>query len=210
MNPLDRRVRTREVNVRRHEDTMPTKTRYRTEGDFTCIDMVTKTAQQLFDMRDPSPFRERDLDDDAIEYLLSSARDIGSHARLRVVFTIASERDPVLTESEIVAAVRAHLAYEREKQSRKIRELLARGRRFLFVGLTTLAVFLSAAELTKLLTETHFSQILHEGLVITGWVAMWRPLEILLYEWWPHVEQRRLIENVLAGDILVQNRPPSA
>lgn len=189
---------------------MPTKTRYRTEGDFTCIDMVTKTAQQLFDMRDPSPFRERDLDDDAIEYLLSSARDIGSHARLRVVFTIASERDPVLTESEIVAAVRAHLAYEREKQSRKIRELLARGRRFLFVGLTTLAVFLSAAELTKLLTETHFSQILHEGLVITGWVAMWRPLEILLYEWWPHVEQRRLIENVLAGDILVQNRPPSA
>jgi len=45
--------------------------------------MVTKSARQLFDMRDPSPFRERDLDDDAVEYLLlSSAREIG-HRRGR-------------------------------------------------------------------------------------------------------------------------------
>jgi hypothetical protein len=183
------------------------KARYRTEGDFTCIDMVTKSAQQLFDMRDPSPFRERDLDDDAVDYLLSSARDIGRQAKLRVVFTIAGERDPVLDESEIVAAVRGHLSYEREKQSRKIRELLARGRRFLLVGLSTLAIFLSAAELTKYLAVTHFTQILHEGLVITGWVAMWRPLEILLYEWWPHVEQRRLIDHVLAGDIVALHQP---
>ena len=24
-----------------------------------------------------------------------------------------------------------------------------------------------------------------ESLVIGGWVAMWRPLEIFLYDWWP-------------------------
>jgi len=24
-----------------------------------------------------------------------------------------------------------------------------------------------------------------EGLVIIGWVAMWRPLDIYLYRWWP-------------------------
>ena len=27
--------------------------------------------------------------------------------------------------------------------------------------------------------------ILKEGLLIVGWVAMWRPLEIFLYDWWP-------------------------
>jgi hypothetical protein len=28
-------------------------------------------------------------------------------------------------------------------------------------------------------------EILDEGLLIIGWVAMWRPLEIFLYEWVP-------------------------
>jgi hypothetical protein len=30
-----------------------------------------------------------------------------------------------------------------------------------------------------------FGQALHEGLAIGGWVAMWRPLEVFLYDWWP-------------------------
>jgi hypothetical protein len=28
-----------------------------------------------------------------------------------------------------------------------------------------------------------FSDIIGEGMLIIGWVAMWRPLEIFLYEW---------------------------
>jgi hypothetical protein len=185
---------------------MMTKARYRTEDGFTCIDMAAKSARQLFDMRDPSPYRERDLDDDAVEYLLASAREIGRRAKLRVVITIDGERDPVLTEDVIVAAVRAHLEYERERQVRKVRELLRLGRRFLVVGVTSLVALLSAAELTSFLPSSHFSEILREGLVITGWVAMWRPLELLLYDWWPHVEQRRIVDAVLAGEIVVVHR----
>jgi len=182
--------------------------RYRTEGEFTCIDMVTKSARQLFDMRDPSPFRERDLDDDAVEYLLTAAREIGHRAKLRVVITIEGERDPVLDEQEIVAAVRTHLEYERGRQVRKVRELLALGRRFLLVGAGALALLLSAAELTTFLPKGHVVQILHEGLVITGWVAMWRPLELLLFDWWPHLEQRRVVDAVLAGEIVVVHTAP--
>lgn len=27
--------------------------------------------------------------------------------------------------------------------------------------------------------------LLQDGLVIIGWVALWRPAEIFLYDWWP-------------------------
>jgi hypothetical protein len=27
--------------------------------------------------------------------------------------------------------------------------------------------------------------IVDQGLLILGWVAMWRPIEVLLYDWWP-------------------------
>jgi hypothetical protein len=189
---------------------MTSPARYRTEGEFTCIDMVTRSARQLFDMRDPSPFRERDLDDDAVEYLLTAAREIGHRAKLRVVITIEGERDPVLNEQEIVAAVRTHLEYERGRQVRKLREQLALGRRFLLVGAGALALLLSAAELTAFLPKSHVVQILREGLVITGWVAMWRPLELLLFDWWPHLEQRRVVDAVLAGEIVVVHKAPAS
>jgi hypothetical protein len=30
-----------------------------------------------------------------------------------------------------------------------------------------------------------WATIAREGLTIAGWVAMWRPMEIYLYDWWP-------------------------
>jgi hypothetical protein len=33
---------------------------------------------------------------------------------------------------------------------------------------------------------------LDERLLIVGWVAMWRPLEIFLCDWWPIAGERRL------------------
>jgi hypothetical protein len=181
-------------------------TRYRTDGDVTCIDIVMKDARQLFDMRDPAPYRERALDDDAVEYLLGAARDVGTRVKLRVAIRIEGEPDAVLTPEVITAAVRAHLEYERQRQRRKVRDVLAQGRRSLAIGVGALTVLLSLAELTTLLPGSHLSQILREGLVIIGWVAMWRPLELLLYDWWPHVEQRRLIDAVLAADLMVTHR----
>jgi hypothetical protein len=38
----------------------------------------------------------------------------------------------------------------------------------------------------------NFSTILRESLTIVGWVAMWRPMQIFLYDWWPLARRRRL------------------
>jgi hypothetical protein len=35
-------------------------------------------------------------------------------------------------------------------------------------------------------------ELFREGLLIVGWVAMWRPLQIYLYEWWPVLQRQRL------------------
>jgi len=38
--------------------------------------------------------------------------------------------------------------------------------------------------------------LLREGrwsLLIAGWIAMWRPLEIIFYEWWPLARQGRIL-----------------
>ena len=49
----------------------------------------------------------------------------------------------------------------------------------------------------------HTREILCEGLVIGGWVVMWRPIEVLLYDWWPLVQKRKHIGRILAAQIEV-------
>jgi hypothetical protein len=49
---------------------------YRVEGERTCIDIRLRGVQQLFDGRDPAPFRERDLDEDAVDYIRAAADEI--------------------------------------------------------------------------------------------------------------------------------------
>jgi hypothetical protein len=77
----------------------------------------------------------------------------------------------------------------------------------LAVGLVVLVVFLSLAGFVVTFPPAPAREILREGFVITGWVAMWRPLEILLYDWWPMVDQRRQVSRLLDAPVSIRYVP---
>jgi hypothetical protein len=178
--------------------------RYRTEGGRSCIDLNIRQSRQLFDGRDPAPFHERDLDDDAVAYILDASQEISRTQPLALVVTISDEPEPRLAPELIAAAIRSHFAYAGEQIERRLREHLRRGHVTLGVGLAVLVLFLTLAQLTVSLTAGTVREILREGLVITGWVAMWRPLEILLYDWWPLIDERRHIRRILEAKVSIR------
>ena len=183
---------------------MAERPRYRVEDGLWCIDIKVRQARQLFDSRDPAPFRERDLDEKAVEYLLGAALEIPRHRPLKLVVMVAEPTEPPVPREVIVEATRAHFAYQLEQVSRRLAEHVRRGRGFLVVGITVLAAFLTLAEFTQALPGGTLREILREGLVITGWVAMWRPLEVLLYDWRPLLDERRQVQRLI--DALVEVR----
>ena len=183
---------------------MAAPTRYRVEDGRWCIDLEVRHSRQLFDTRDPAPFRERDLDADAVQYLLTSAQEIPQARPLALVVTITEEPEPRLPPAVIVEAVHGHFVYEEAQVERRLREHLRRGQLILGVGLTVLVVFLTLAEFTSSLPMGHVREIVREGLVITGWVAMWRPLEVLLYDWWPLIDERRRVRRLLAAPVSIR------
>jgi len=187
---------------------MTARSRYRTEDGKACIDIRLKTSQQLFDGRDPAPFRERGLDEDAVDYIVGEAQEIPAKQPLRIVLMILEEPEPRLGTDDIIEAVRSHFTHEREKLERGLRQHVRRGQLTFVVGLSVLALFLTLAELTSAIPAGHFRQILREGLIITGWVAMWRPLEGLLYDWWPLVETRKRIDRILEAEVSVRHGEP--
>ena len=48
-----------------------------------------------------------------------------------------------------------------------------------------------------------FLKILRESLTIGGWVAMWRPMQIFLYEWWPLARRGRIYRNLSHAEVAV-------
>jgi len=176
---------------------------YRVEGGRTCIDIRVRDVQQLFDTRDPAPFRERDLDEDAVEYIVAAAEEIPTRHPLKIVLTFDAVSPQALSAPDIVLAIHAHFQRELHQVQRRIRNQRQVGQAALGFGLIALVLCLSLAQFTQQLPQSAVRDILREGLIIIGWVAMWRPMESLLFDWWPLAQQRRRVARLLDAEIQV-------
>jgi hypothetical protein len=81
-----------------------------------------------------------------------------------------------------------------------LNELFRVGRRALAIGLTVLSFALSSVKLPPP-TLRRVLSLVEESLIICGWVANWRPIQIFLYDWWPIVRQRNLYRRLSAAQL---------
>jgi len=146
------------------------------------IELRLSNAGQLFNTMDPSPFHERDLDHDAEEFIVGWAREQPAEVplRLRVVLKQPPDEQVAAMVRESVAH---YFAYRAQDTRRELLELLREGRTALLIGLTFLALMLALRALVP--TGGVGYDLLREGLTICGWVALWKPIDIHLYRWWP-------------------------
>jgi hypothetical protein len=159
------------------------------------ISLKLRELNQLFNSMDPSPFLDRDLDDDAEEFIVSSARELHGSSTFELVVHLGVPPEPeraAVTED----AVRHYFAARAELKDREFRLLLRRGHSVLAIGMLFLATCLTLSGVATKVFPNHLGQILREGLMIVGWVAMWRPLEIYLYDWWPLREESLRLQSL--------------
>jgi hypothetical protein len=88
----------------------------------------------------------------------------------------------------------------------RLRRLFRVGRISLAIGLTVLATLTGLGHLAATVVSGGIGQIVNESLSIGGWVAMWRPIEIFLYEWWPIRDDARLAERLAAMPVRLHYR----
>lgn len=169
------------------------------------IELKISDLHQLFNSMDPSPFHERDLDRDAEEFIVSWARESPKGAVIRLIVHLAHPLPGYSDPQALVAGSLQHyFAYRAEITLRELRQLLQQGRVSLGIGLGFLVVCSGLASLFAPGSGT-WHGIVREGLVILGWVAMWHPLELLLYRWWPVLRLKCLYERLAAAEIVVKS-----
>ena len=166
------------------------------------IELRLTGAVELFDAMDPSPLPERDLDRDAVEFIVGWAADFARTRplALRVHLEQAVEAGPV------VAAVNAYFFRQAESAARELREHWRIARIFLGVGLCVWLIGNLGSEWVPVFWPGHAGEFVGRTLLIGGWVAMWRPLEMYLYDWWPIRRHQRLYQRLAAMPVDITTR----
>jgi hypothetical protein len=168
------------------------------------IEVQVANLQQLFNSLDPTPFRTRDLDPEAEAFIAGWARELDAGRPIGLVVHVDEEAPSADQIRTLNGAVRDYFAERASRTRQRLRQLLRVGRTSLIIGLLFLAASIFVGDMiASLLSGTRFAGVLRESLMIGGWVAMWRPLEIFLYDWWPIRAEARLMDRLSAMTVRV-------
>lgn len=166
------------------------------------IELRLRSVEQLFNSLDPSPFIERDLAHEAEEFIVSWAREHSRDAQLHLVIHLGVAPEASgHARVEVEQAIRNYFAYHERLKRLELRELFRRGRSSLAIGLAFLTACLLVGRSIDPDDASPLLSVLRESLLIGGWVAMWRPLEIHLYDWWPLLRAAHIDARLAAATI---------
>lgn len=175
-------------------------------GDL--IELRVEKIAQLFQTLDPFPFRERDLDTEAEEFIVGWARELPAGRAIKILVHLPEAETKTRAAGELREAFRRFFSDRAIAVQSEIKELFRIGRRSLWIGISILVACLLAAHLAAgYLIESPFRRLVEESFVILGWVANWRPLEIFLYDWLPLVRKRDLYRRLAAAKLDLKPYP---
>lgn len=160
------------------------------------IELRLRELAQLFDSFDPAPFHEKDLDRDAEEFIVSWAQEHPVDRKLVFRLHLGADQRRLEPERVVQDAIRNYFGYRSGLARLEVRRTLQQGRTSLMVGVTFLVACMGLRELWRSGGFGDWGRIVDEGLLIIGWVAMWKPLELLLYDWWPQLRRKRTYDNL--------------
>ncbi len=179
------------------------QSRYKRNNDTVIIEVAVDKSRQLFNERDPSPFKERDLDENFVISVVSSVQDFPLNTKMKLMIFLSDAKDLEASNQIIIKqAMHSYFQYESKLSTSRLKKRLRTARLFFMIGIILLVICLSASEaLDSLNSKSSIVRMATVGLNIIGWVALWHPIEILLYDWWPLREQRLYFDKISNLDI---------
>lgn len=172
--------------------------------DIGRIEIHVGELRQLYNAMDPAPFRERDLDPKAEEYIVDWAREFRVDRPLALTVYLGAQAAAPDDVATLQQAIHEYFAEQARAARTRLQRLFRMGRITLLIGV----LFVGAANVLGDLVigvvgRYDFGKVLKESFAIGSWVALWRPLEIFLYDWWPIRDEARLYDRLSAMDVRV-------
>jgi hypothetical protein len=168
------------------------------------IELQLGELKQLFNSMDPAPFRERDLDPKAEAFIAEWARELRRDAPLALIVRMSRQAATPADATLLTQAVDEHFARAAAASRAQLRRLFRTGRWSLLIGVAFVAAAIFLGDrVADLVGRDDYGRIIKESVAIGAWVALWRPMEIFLYDWWPIRAEIRLYDRLAAMPVRV-------
>jgi hypothetical protein len=164
------------------------------------INLHTQNADDLFIK--PAILLDdlRPMNKDAEELIFEKARTLPRGSGISII--IQTKNDLTMKEADAAAMIQRHFLHCRKQAEKQLRHTLNLGWRSLAIAFVFLIIMYSVANrLFPRLPEGGLMISVKELFIILGWVALWRPAELLLYEWFPIRKKARLFARLAESDI---------
>jgi hypothetical protein len=174
------------------------------QNNNATIELRLANSAQLFNTLDPFPFSEGDISADAERYIVEWAQDLPKDAPLVITIHLQAPETAGPPGPDLATAVTGWFAAKARSEGQALREHFRDGRRAFLIGFAGLALCLAISFALTKRFDSPFARIVQESLVIIGWVVIWRPAEMFLYDWLPLLRRKRLYRRLAEARVTVR------
>lgn len=163
---------------------------------------MERVSQMLFE--EGGQYRKRKIRQDAEEFILEEAKAFPRSTSITIIIFLPVAEENL--QNNFSSAVHQHFFYCREKASRERKRTLQYGWRALAIAFVLLGIALSISHLLdSFFPHNSIANTTEESLTILGWVAFWKPAELLLYNWYPFSRDMALYARLERSVVQVAN-----
>ncbi len=168
---------------------------------YSIIEINIDKLDELFHSLDHSVIHKKDLDPNVDQYIFESVEELGT-SKKRIAFFCKNGCDELKNIDIAERGVRQYFNYRYDFYKGHLQSKMFQAVISLIIGTGFLFLYVF---LSNLHTDNMTVGVIEEGFLIIGWVALWKPIEILLYDWRIEFKKYKIYSEITRTDISITN-----
>jgi hypothetical protein len=175
-----------------------------TDGRYM-IDITADKVSDLYnDFDKNAPYVRKELDQDLVEYIRDSARDLGRE-KFTIRFYLVEPPDEAMMD-RVTTSINSYFLYLKTIEFQELARIIRTSLIYLVLGVAML--FITVWLNQKLTTDASvLSSVFSQGLTVAAWVSLWEALATFLVNWTPYSRQIKIYERIAEAPVLFMSAP---
>jgi hypothetical protein len=165
------------------------------------LSVDTQTLRDYFNTHDPSPIYKRQLSHQLEQYITASVASVKRYTAVFYKLKCSGEIDKQYTEP-LMYAIRSHYKEKKIRREKEFKRFKVRSWILLAVSLVMVAICQCLIPMF-LNEENTFHVAFGNSLDIFSWVLLWRPIDVLLFSWNPHLKDISLLNKLATAEAII-------
>jgi len=170
---------------------------------FLTVDM--QIIDSYFNSHDPAPIYKRQLSHQLEDYIEACVRSAKRYSVIFYKFKCTNEIDKQYAQP-LMYAIRRHYSVKKLIREKEFQKFKKRSWWLLIVSLIAVLIFQGFVPLLIDMAEGQENRLLvalTNSLDIFSWVLLWRPIDVLLFYWNPHLKDICLLNKLSTAELII-------